>query len=168
MHRLVAHAIVSDDDRIADADWERFQGALDAAALTLLGRASHVAAPNVRNRRRLVLSRRAKGLERRPDAWWLNPDEVPLAAALAELVPGGGLVAVPGGQAVFDLVGAAGFAEFHLARAHGVRLPGGRGLFAACEAGVPAADILAAGGLRPGAEDMIDPAAAVGVTVWRG
>ena len=178
MHRLIGHAIVSADDRIADAagrfpaalhnaaDWERFQAALDRAALTLLGSASHAAAPNVKGRRRLVVSTRANGLERRGDAWWMNPS-MSLGEALEKLVPGGGTIAVPGGRAVFDLVGAAGFAEFHLARAHGVTLPGGRGLFATCEAGVPAAAILAAGGLVAGGEEMIDPAAGVGLTLWR-
>ena len=52
MHRLIGHAIVSDDDRIADAagsfpdalrnrsDWTHFQAQLDRADLVLLGRAS--------------------------------------------------------------------------------------------------------------------------------
>lgn len=179
MHRLIGHAIVSADDRIADAagafpdalrnaaDWAQFQQALDAAALTLIGRASHAAAPNVRRRRRLVLSRGAMGLERRPDAWWLDPATVSLRAALEQLVPEGGTIAVPGGQGVFDLVGAAGFGEFHLARAHRALLPGGRGLFAACERGMPVAGILAAGGLVAGPEEIIDPAAGVGLTRWR-
>ena len=59
------YAIVSDDDRIADAsgampealrneaDWAYFQAGLDAADWVALGRASHEAAPNLRRRRRL-------------------------------------------------------------------------------------------------------------------
>jgi hypothetical protein len=48
-----------------------------------------------------------------------------------ELLPRGGDVAVPGGQVVFDLFLKIGFDAFHLSRAHGVRLPGGRALFRA-------------------------------------
>ena len=176
--RFVGHAIVSADDRIADAaggfpaslrnaaDWALFQAALDRAALVLIGRASHDAAPNVTGRRRLIVSRGVRGLERRAGGDWLNPAEVPLDDALATLLPAGGEVAVPGGQAVFDLVGADRFSAFHLARSHRVRLPGGRGLFRACEAGVPAAAILAGGGLAPGPAEVIDPAAAVTLTIW--
>lgn len=179
MHRLIAHAIVSADDRIADADgrypdalrneadWALFQAALDAADLSLLGRASHEAAPNVRGRLRLILSRRVTGLSRDAEGWWLNPAHMPLDAAMSEILPAGGVVAVPGGQAVFDLVGAARFDAFHLACAPHVRLPGGRGLFAACERGVPAADILRAGGLVSGQERVIDATAGVGLTVWQ-
>lgn len=179
MHRLIAHAIVSDDDRIADAegrfppalrndaDWTRFQAALDAADLTLLGRLSHEAAPNVRRRRRLVVTRRLRGFAEEAGALWFNPDDVPLADALGKALPSGGTVAVPGGQGVFDLVGPVGFDEFHLARAQGVRIPEGRGLFAACERGVTAAQILESGGLVAAAEEVLDAAADVRLTLWR-
>ncbi len=178
-HRLIGHAIVSADDRIADAagiypeslrndaDWALFQAALDRADLTLLGRTSHEAAPNARGRRRLIVSSRANGLEERADGWWLDPTSVPLEEALAHLLPGGGEVAVPGGRGVFDLVGAAGFTEFHLARNPNVTLPGGRGLFAACEAGTDATTILGEGGLVPAATEIIDPAEDVTLTIWR-
>ena len=83
--RIEGHAIVSDDDRIADAngetpaelrndaDWARFQTALDTAAVTVVGRLGHAAHPNTKGRSRLVLSSGAKGIERRADAWWWNP-----------------------------------------------------------------------------------------------
>ena len=179
MHRLIGHAIVSADDRIADAtgrlpealhneaDWALFQAALDRAALTLIGRASHEATPNSKGRRRLIVSGQARALEQKADGWWLNPAELPLERALATVLPDGGEIAVVGGQAVFDLVGAAGFNVFHLSRSHRVHLPGGRGLFAACERGVPAAAILSAGGLVEGDAEAIDPGADVTLTVWR-
>ena len=178
MHRLIGHAIVSADDCIADAagripealhnekDWLLFQAALDRSALTLIGRASHEAVPNQRQRRRLIVSSNPVGLERRVDGHWINPAVVPLEEALKELLPAGGEVAVVGGQGVFDLVGASGFAAFHLARARRLRLPGGRGLFHDCERGVPAASILSAGGLVAEAERIIDPDADVTMTVW--
>ncbi len=111
MHRLIGHAIVSADDRIADAsgripeelhneaDWALFQAALDRAALTLIGRASHEATPNCKNRRRLIVSGCARGLEERADGLWLNPADLPLVAALYRILPDGGEVAVVGGQA---------------------------------------------------------------------
>ena len=179
MHLLIAHAIVSDDDRIADADghfpealrneadWQRFQAGLDAADLTLLGRLSHDAAPNVRRRLRLIVSRRGRGLARDGEGWWLNPADVRLSDVLAQILPDGGTIAVPGGQPVFDLVGAAGFDAFHLARRRGVRLPGGRGLFAAVERGVPAEAILSDGGLVPDPAEVLDHAAGVSLTRWR-
>ncbi len=178
MHRLIGHAIVSADDRIADAeghmpealhnesDWALFQAALDRAALTLIGRASHDAMPNRKGRRRLIVSSGARGLERRADGEWLNPADVPLAEALDRILPDGGEVAVVGGQGVFELVGPAGFAAFHLARVRRLRLPGGRGLFGACEAGVPATSILSSGGLVVEEERVLDAEADVTLTIW--
>lgn len=96
----------------------------------------------------------------------MNPAIVPLEEALKQLLPDGGDVAVVGGQGVFDLVGAARLAAFHLARARRLRLPGGRGLFHDCERGVPAASILLEGGLVAEAEAVIDPDADVTMTVW--
>ena len=109
------YAIVSNDDRIADAagampaalrneaDWAYFQAGLDRADWVAIGRASHEATPNVKGRRRIVLSRAARGLERRADGLWWNPRERRFADVMAELAPGGARVAVPGGQAAFDV-----------------------------------------------------------------
>ena len=84
------HAIVSADDRIAgpdgltpaslrnEADWARFQAALDAAAVTVLGRLGHEANANRKGRNRLVLSSSARGVTRRDDAWWWNPADTPI------------------------------------------------------------------------------------------
>ncbi len=77
-----------------------------------------------------------------------------------------GLEEEVGGQAVFELVTEVGFSAFHLARSRRVRLPGGRGLFQACERGVPAELILAAGGLVASQETLLDPQAEVTLTLW--
>jgi hypothetical protein len=179
MHRLIGHAITSADDRIADAsgrmpetlrneaDWALFQAALDRAALTLIGRASHAATSNRKRRRRLIVSGSASGLEQRADGMWLNPADVSVGEALGRVLPDGGEVAVVGGQGVFELVGAAGFTAFHLARARQVRLPGGRGLFAACEHGVLAASVLSGFGLIADDDALLDPEAEVTLTIWR-
>lgn len=173
------HAIVSDDDRIAgpdgltppelrnDADWARFQAALDIAAVTALGRRAHEANPNEKGRNRLVLSSAARGIERRADAWWWNPAEAALDEALTRAAPSGGTVAVPGGRRVFDFFLGVGYDRFDLVRAHGVTLPGGVALFSACDGGTPAETVLAAHGLVAGEREMLDAAAGVELTVWR-
>jgi hypothetical protein len=177
--RIHGYAIVSADDRIADsggatpqslrndADWGYFQRELDRADLVALGRLGHDANANVRRRRRLVLSSQARGLERRGDAWWWDPAKAPWREVTATLLPQGGRVAVPGGQAVFDLFMAIGYDAFHLSRAHGVLLGGGRALFAACDRGLSAEAALKGAGLSPRAEEIIDAAANVTLTVWR-
>lgn len=177
-HELHGYAIVSGDDRIADAagvlpnglksdaDWIYFQAELDRAALSLLGRVSHAAAPNPRRRRRLVASSAVSGLVERADAWWWNPADIALAEALAALLPEGGRVAVPGGQGVFDLVRATlGFTAFHLTRKDAVTLPGGRAVFAACDHGATPEAVLAGDGLTPAPAVTLEPG--VVLTVWR-
>jgi hypothetical protein len=171
------HAIVSADDRIADAtgrtppglriaaDWQRFQAALDRSVLTVLGRLGHEANPNHRGRNRLVLSTQAAGIEHRGDAWWWNPAEVALASALALAAPGGGIVAVPGGRRVFDLFLDVGYDEFHLTRADRVRIGDGVALFSAIGGGVGAEAVLAGRGLAADAPVAIDDG--VRVVVWR-
>ena len=171
-------AIVSDDGCIADAsgatpqalrneaDWAYFQGWLDRAALTVLGREGHLAHPNEKRRKRLVLSSSAKGIEERADGLWWNPAHVPVADALRIAAPAGGIVAVPGGQRVFDLFLAFGYDAFHLSRAHGVTQPGGVKLFSGLD-GETAEGRLVRHGLVPGATRMLDPANRVSLTVFR-
>jgi hypothetical protein len=178
-YSIEGHAIVSADDRIAgpdgltppslrnEADWARFQAALDRAAVTVLGRLGHEANPNRKGRNRLVLSSSATGVERRPDAWWWNPARASLAEALASAAPGGGLVAVPGGRRVFDLFLDTGFDEFHLARATRVRLAEGVPVFSAVTAGLDSAAVLARAGLVAAAPEWLDEGAGVSLTLWR-
>ncbi|MGD0565046.1 MAG: hypothetical protein ABSA66_18415 [Roseiarcus sp.] len=176
---ISGYAIVSDDDKIAGADgltpvslrnekdWAYYQRALDRADLIVIGRRSHEAEPNVRGHRRVVVSRTAAGLEQRSDAWWWNPERVAWPDVAARLLPSGGRVAAPGGQVVFDLFLKIGFDEFHMSRAHGVTLPGGRGVFFACESGVAAETLLAEGGLALSERIALDPAHGVEMNIWR-
>lgn len=176
-YRFEGHAIVSADDRIADrdgamppalrndADWRRFQAALDAAAVTVLGRRSHEAVPNLKRRNRVVMSSAARGLERRTDAWWWSPAEASLDEALAAAAPAGGTVAVPGGRLVFDYFLALGFDAFHLARVADVTLAGGIPVFSAVAGSASAKGVLTAAGLKPTPPETL--AANVTLTVWR-
>jgi hypothetical protein len=173
------HAIVSSDDRIADAtglmppalrneaDWRRFQKALDAAAVTVLGRLGHEANPNLARRNRLVLTGSVKGVGRRAGVWWWNPASAPVEEALARAAPGGGTAAIVGGRRIFDLFLDFGYDAFDLARAGTVLLPGGVPLFSAIAPGSSAAALLAAHGLVAGQPQVIDNKAEVSLTLWR-
>jgi hypothetical protein len=173
------YAIVSDDDRIADAtgrmpealrndaDWAYFQAGLDAASLSVLGRLGHEANPNRRNRPRLVVSSRAHGLEQRADAWWWNPARLAWQDVVRAVVPQGGQVAVPGGRRVFDLFLAIGYDAFHLSRVTGLRIPGGIAVFSACDDGQDAGAVLSGAGLRPGPSRILDQDGPVILSVWR-
>jgi hypothetical protein len=173
------HAIVSDDDRIADAggsippglrnaaDWKRFQAALDRAAVTVLGRHGHYANPNPKRRNRMVVSSTARAVERRVDGWWWNPAETDFAQAVKTSAPSGGIVAVTGGRSVFDLFLGIGFDEFHLARAGGVLIPGGIALFSTVRSDRSAEAVLSDAGLVPDRRETLDVSATVSITVWR-
>jgi hypothetical protein len=179
LYPIHGHAIVSADDRIADrdgvmpaslrneADWARFQAALDSAVVTVLGRRGHEANANEKRRNRLVLSSSARGVERRAEAWWWNPAEAPLEEALAEAAPRPGIVAVPGGRRVFDLFLDIGFDEFHLARARRVTIPDGISVFSEVSAHRNASVVLVGRGLVSGTPEMLDAGASVELTVWR-
>ncbi|WP_134495786.1 hypothetical protein [Microvirga pakistanensis] len=181
MSRIEIHgyAIVSDDERIADAagrtpdvlrneaDWAYFQAELNRSEVTVLGRLGHEANPNPRNRTRMILSSSSRGIERRPDGWWWNPGMLPWAEAIRMVLPHGGRVAVPGGRRVFDLFLDIGYDAFHLTRAEGILVPGGIALFSACEAGRSAEAVLSEAGLAPDPRQVIDPAGPVSLVVWR-
>ena len=68
---------------------------------------------------------------------------------------------------VFDLFLTIGFDGFHLSRAHGVSLPGGRSVFSACDAGVAAAAVLEQHGLNLSERIPLDPAHGVEMDIWR-
>ena len=178
-YRIEGHAIIAADGMIADAegdkpaaldnaaDWARFQAALDEAAIVVFGRRSHEAAPNIRGRKRLVMSRSVRGLQRCDDGLWWNPEGAALADALTSAAPNGGIVAVVGGREVFDTFLAIGFDAFHLSRNPGVSLPGGIPIFSACAEGKSPEDVLRDAGLSKGERDVLDANADVSVTVWR-
>ncbi|MEZ0171372.1 hypothetical protein [Microvirga sp. TS319] len=181
MSRIETHgyAIVSDNDRIADAtgvtpdvlrndaDWAYFQAELNRSDVTVLGRLGHEANPNPRNRTRMIVSSSSQGIERRADGWWWNPQRLSWKEAARMVLPYGGRVAVPGGRRVFDLFLQIGYDAFHLTRAEGILVPDGIPLFSGCEGGRKAETVLAEAGLTPGYRQVIDPAGPVSLVVWR-
>src|SRR5690606_37684242 len=107
-----------------DKDWSRFQAALDEAALVVLGRLGHEAHPNP-GRRRLVASSRVERLERIDELVTLwNPAATDFRDAVAELGISAGIVAVTGGQQVFDYF-LPRFTRFDLVTVDGALLPDG-------------------------------------------
>jgi hypothetical protein len=179
-HEIHGYVIASEDGMLADAcgamppqlrndaDWAYFQAQLDLAQLVLVGRTSHDAAPSTGRRRRVVISRSAAALEQRDAVWWWNPNTLPWPLMLAQLLPAGGRVAVPGGQGAFNLLADLGAIDcFHLACAKGVRLPGGRPVFGAQAQGLSIEAVLAQLGLAAGPTVTLDPAGPVLLNVWR-
>jgi len=173
------YAIVSDDDKIADErglippalrndkDWEQYQAALARSDLVVFARVSHENEPNTRGDPRIVVSREAKGLERREDAWWWNPADIAWTEVVERVLPEGGEVAAPGGQGVFDLFLSIGYDVFHLARARGVELPGGRFVFSECSRGSHAEEVLQQHGLRHVERIELDPSQRVEMNIFR-
>lgn len=178
-YKFHGYAIVSDDDRIADAagnmprslinasDFSRFQRELDRAGAIVIGRKGHEMHPDRHGRNRIVVSSSSTGIERRADGWWWNPAQASLGEVLMRAFPRGGIVAVPGGLRVFDLFLEHGYDEFHLTRVRGVRVEGGVPVFSECAGGRPAEEVLAAHGLVPTPAEVLDANARVAVTVWQ-
>jgi hypothetical protein len=109
----------------------------------------------------------AAGLEQHANVWWWNPARMCWAEIARKLLPRGGEVAVPGGRVVFDLFLKIGFDAFHLTRARGVRLPGGRALFSGCDTGLSAEAVLAGAGLNLNEHIVLDAKHGVDMSVWR-
>ena len=87
----------------SDADWRRFQSALDHSRISVLGRLGHEAHPNP-GRPRLVATTRVARLEVDPAdplAIFWNPAAVSPPAIIEELGIVDGMVAVTGGTRVF-------------------------------------------------------------------
>lgn len=169
---ITGHAVVSADGRIADRnrqmpavlrndkDWVRFQAALDRAALVVLGRLGHEAHPNP-GRRRLVATSRVERLERIDDLVTLwNPAGMDFRDVAAELGIAEGVVAVTGGQQVFDYF-LRRFTQFDLVTVDGALIPDGVPCFST---GWPD-EVLAQAGLRVTAREALDPG--VRLEVWR-
>ena len=173
---FTGHAIVSADGMIADAggempkalrnetDWQRFQAALDASALVVLGRRGHQRHPNP-GRRRLVLTRAVPRLAAAPgeplvQLW--NPAGVGIETVLRELGITAGTIAVTGGTGTFEQFLPC-YDAFVLSEAHRSVLPAGR----PCFRGGHPRTVLAAAGLVPAEARTVDAALGVTTTLWQ-
>jgi dihydrofolate reductase len=178
--RIEGYAIVSDDGMLADAngimppgirndaDQHFFQSSLDRAALIVHGRHSHEGGSRAKERKRLVLTRLVAGIAPdplHPHALLWNPTGATLHQAAAALGVTAGMIAVIGGPEVFSLF-LPHYDSFHLSRANGVKIPGGRPVFTELAAGGTPEDILSSFGLKPGPRRGLDAAAGVTLVTW--
>jgi hypothetical protein len=178
--RFEGYVIVSADGMLANAanvmpdelkfegDKQFFTAALDRADLIVHGRHSGEGQPNSPNRRRIILTGRIAALARdpaNPNGTLWNPGGAAFEQAAELAGVRGGLVAIIGGPAVFDMF-MDRYDTFWLSQAPHVQLPGGHGCFAGVPGRTPQ-QILSSHGLKPGESRMLDPVAEVSVTPWQ-
>lgn len=170
--QIIGHAIISVEGKIAaadgrmppelrnDADWRRFQSALDRADLVVLGRQAHHRFPNP-GRRRLVATRSVATLADDPNdalATLWNPAGISFPQAANALSLQHGTAAIAG---VFDLF-AGLFTAFDLVEHQTLLLPEGLPCFST---GHPRL-VLAGQKLLPKSWEILDLPAAVTLTHW--
>jgi dihydrofolate reductase len=174
--RVEGHAIVGDDDHICDgegrmppqlrhdADWRYFQAHLDRSAIVVTGRLGHESHPNKPGRRRLVFTRSGEPPFRRAgDVAFIDPARANLIASCLAIAPVGGLIGVTGGTSVFEWFVAAGaFDAFHLVKAHGRVVKGGRPAFSSG----PSATVLARANLILSRTEWLDRADGIALQVY--
>jgi len=173
-------AIVSADGMIADSngiqpdalklepDQRFFFGELAKADVLAHGRHSGEGGPSAPHKLRIILTRSVAGVGRDPSSdktvLW-NPAGAPLEAAWEALDPPGGRLVVIGGTAAFGLF-LPRYDTFHLSRAAKAHLPGGRPVFPGIPPRTPE-DLLAEGGLKPGATRLLDASLGLSLTTWQ-
>jgi len=180
--KIEAYAIVSADGMLADAnrrippalvveaDQKFFHGGLDQAAAVAHGRHSHEGGPRADARYRLILTSKVDApvpARTRPKALLWNPKNASLADAWAMLGAPRGSLAVIGGPEVYQLFLDIGYDEFHLSRVANLRIPGGRPVLPEIGIDRSPEDVLAAHGLTPGPERVLDAAKAATLVTWR-
>jgi dihydrofolate reductase len=178
--RIEGYAIVSEDGMLAtaarimpdslkfEADEHFFRHGLDGVDVVVHGRHSQEQQPGSRLRRRLVLTRRIPAIAAHPSndrALLWNPAGASLEEALTTLGIPNAIIGVIGGTDVFALF-LDRFDVFHLSRAPGVYLPGGRPVFPEVPTRTPE-EVLAAHGLEPSPRQTLDAAQGLTMVSWR-
>ena len=178
--RIEGYAIVSQDGMLAnaagimpvelklDGDQRFFERELDRFETVVHGRHSHEQQPRSHLRRRLIVTRQVPALAPDPSndtALFWNPAGASFEAAFAALGVPRGALAVIGGTDVFGMF-LPRFDVFHLTRAPGVRLPGGRPVFPQVPAQTPE-QVLANQGLEPDPPQVLDAKSGLAVVSWR-
>jgi hypothetical protein len=177
--KIEGFAIVSDDGMLAgadgvmpdalkfEADQQFFRDGLDRCAAAVHGRHSHEMQPHSDRRARLWVTARVKAIvveDVTPKSVLWNPDGATFEQAWAALGVDGAL-GVVGGTTVFGMF-LPRYHVFHLTRAPGVRLPGGRPVFPGVPAQTPE-QVMAAAGLHEAETRVLDAAHRLTVTQWR-
>src|SRR5579863_3770283 len=178
--RIEGYAIVSEDGMLAnaagimpdslkfEADRQFFERGLDATVVVVHGRHSHERQPRSHLRRRLILTRQIPAIAADPSnemALLWNPAGASFEAALAALGAPDGNVGVIGGTDVFGMF-LDRYDFFHLSRAPGARLPGGRPVFPGVPERTPE-EVLAKHGLARGRRQVLDRAKGLVMVSWQ-
>ncbi len=178
MLHIEGYAIVSSDGMLAnargvmppelvfEADQRFFHRSLERAAAMVHGRHSHERYAPTAAKPRLIATRSVAALERDPDnahALLWNPAGASIDDAWAQLKVSGTL-AVIGGTDIFGLF-LQRYDEFHLSRAPGLLLPGGRPVFPQVPKLTPE-DVLTRCGYRAAATQTLDDAANLTLVTW--
>jgi hypothetical protein len=177
---IIGFAIVSEDGMLADAtgvmpdslkfkaDETYFIDGMNRVQVAINGRHSKEPHPNAPLRQRITVSNRVKAIEPDPHnskgILW-NPAGAPFAKAWETLRVTDAKLGVVGATYVFGMF-LDTYDEFHLTRAPGLRLPGGRPVFPGVPGQTPE-QIMAQHGLNPGPPQVLDAANGITVTVWR-
>jgi len=178
--RVEGYAIVSEDGMLAgsdgvmpealkfDADQRYFADGLDRVDAVVHGRHSHERQLHSPLRYRITLTSEVAAIAPDPEnpkgLLW-NPRGASFEQAWAALKIKDGSLGVVGGTSVFGMF-LNRYDFFHLTRAPGVRLPGGRPVFSDVPRLTPE-QVLVSAGLEPDERKMLDAAHGVAVTVWR-
>jgi len=178
--RVEGYAIISEDGMIADAagimpdslkfdaDQKYFERGLDGVDVVVHGRHSHERQPLSHLRRRLIVTRQVSAIAADPShektLFW-NPAGASFRQALAALGTPNGNIGVLGGTDVFGMF-LDRYDVFHLSRALGVRLPGGRPVFPGVSARTPE-EMLAGSGLDRGPRQTLDSAKGLVLVSWQ-
>ncbi len=150
-----------------EADQIYFENALDRFDVMVHGRNSQENHRNSPSRRRIVVTRRIADVARDPaneKAVLWNPTGAPLERALDLLGLPNARIAVIGGTDVFGLFLPL-YNEFHLTKADGVHLPGGRPVFPGIPPLTPE-ELLAQHGMKERHRQMLDASNQVSLSTW--
>ena len=177
---IIGFAIVSEDGMLADAsgvmpdslkfkaDEKYFIDGMNGVQVAINGRHSKEPHPNAPLRRRITVSNRVKAIEPDPHnpigILW-NPAANTFGEAWGALGLGNASLGVVGATSVFGMF-LDRYDAFHLTRAPGVRLPGGRAVFPDVPRLTPE-QVMTRHGLAPGARETLDAAKNLTVVVWR-
>ena len=151
-----------------DADRRFFECGLDGVDVVVHGRHSDEQQPRSHLRRRLILTRHVAAIAPDPSndkALLWNPAGASFDEALAAIGTPDASIGVIGGTEVFGMF-LDRYDFFHLSRAPGVHLPGGRPVFPGVPKRTPEV-MLASHGLIPGRRQVLDPAKGLVVVSWQ-
>jgi hypothetical protein len=151
-----------------EADHQFFMAALEEVDLIAHGRHSHEGHPRSHLRRRFWMTHTVAALQPMPDEprqWLWNPAGIAIDDACRKIGLDGGVVAILGGTAAYDMF-LDRYRAFNLCRAGRTDIPGGTPAFSEMRAGLSAPQVLSRHGLSAEPPRILDAANDVALTRW--